>query len=116
DVLTGRDGDLELVLGREPKLVDGVHVLRVRDRNQKLVAVDRIRNRADALEDVEGDELGRLRGDAVLDDVDEREIVAEGERTGNARSHRVALLDERLRERARPRTVTQESDPGPRQD
>ena len=80
------------------------------DRDQKLVAVDRIRDRADALEDVQRDELGGLRRDAALDDVDERKVVPLGERTSDALSLREPFVDERLRERARPGAIANEGD------
>ena len=94
-----------------------VHVLRVRDRDQELVAVDRIRDRADALEDVEGDRLGGLRRDAASSTMSTTgRLWRSGERPGDALALGEPFLDERLGERARPGAVANEGDLVGRQD
>jgi hypothetical protein len=57
---------------------------------------------------VELDELRSLRRNTRLDDVDDRKVVPGGDRAGDAHSFGEPLLDEGLRERARPRPVTHE--------
>ncbi len=70
-----------------------MHILRICDRNQKLVAFDRVGNCADALEDMERDELRGIRRDTCLDDVDDRKVVPGGDRAGDAHSFGKSLLD-----------------------
>ena len=60
DVVGRCDGELELVAGREPQLVDAVDVVGVGDGDPKHAVLERERNRADTLENVQRDHLARL--------------------------------------------------------
>ena len=60
---------------REPELVDAVDVVGIGERDPERVVVERVRDRADALEHRERDQLGRLGRDAGDGEVDERQAV-----------------------------------------
>ncbi len=79
DVLARRDTDLERVAGREPKLVDRLHVRRVRDRDLEDVALEGVGQGDRPLEDV-----GRNRVERGL--VDRR--PRRGRRTAGGASRR----------------------------
>ena len=100
DVLRRRDRQLELVARRQAELVDRVHVLRVGDRDQELVAFDRVRDGLDPLEDVERDLLGGFGLNAAFDDVDDLHVVAGSQGPRDAGAFSESFLDERRRERA----------------
>ena len=65
----------------QPKLVEPAHVLRVGDRDPKRPVLEGERDRADALEYGKRDHPGRLRVDAGLGQIDERQVVLLGEPT-----------------------------------
>ena len=100
DVVATRDAELDRVAAREPELVDPVDVARVGDRDPEPVAVAGDRDRDDPLQGEQGHELACIRGDALRLEVDEREVVAPRERTGDALGLCVALVAERLGQRA----------------
>ena len=66
---------LELEPRCEPELVDRVDVRRVGERDPEYVAVERVRERHDPLQDVKRDLSIASGDDADLDDVDVAEAV-----------------------------------------
>ena len=100
DVLARGDAEVERVARREPELVDPVQVARIGDGDPQRAVVERVRDRDDALEDVQRDLLGRVLVDAREREVDERDLIADGERARDSLGRRDALVDDRLRERA----------------
>ena len=100
DVVAARDPEIDLVARREPELVDAVDVAGVGDRDAQPVVARDDRDRDDALQCPQRDELGGVGRDALFLEIDEREAVAAGERPCDAVDLRVALVPERLGERA----------------
>ena len=88
------------IAGREPELVDSVQIAGVGDGDPQGAVLERVRDRDHALEDVERDLLGRILVDAGEREVDEGDLVADGERARDPLRRRDALVDDRLRERA----------------
>ena len=86
---------------REPELVEaaGRSAGSVIATSQRL-AVERERDRADALEHGQRDHLRRLGVDARDREVDERQVVLLGEAARDAERAREALVDQRVGERA----------------
>ena len=66
--------ELGRVARREPELVEPVDVLRLGDRDPQPLAVERERDRADALEHGQRDQPRRLEVDALDGEVDERQV------------------------------------------
>ena len=64
DVLARGDAELERIAGREPELVEALDVPRLGDRDAQRAAVERERDRDDALEHGQRDQLGGLLVDA----------------------------------------------------
>ena len=91
---------------REPELVEALHVLRIGDRDLQRAVLEGERDRADALQDRQRDELARFRIDAGLREVDQRQVVLLGEPARDALGGGEPLVAERLGERApgRPRS------------
>ena len=79
-VFSRGDEELDRVPRGEAELVEAVHVLRVGDRDLEVAAVGGERDRADALEHRQRDDLRRLGVDARDREVDERQLVLLGER------------------------------------
>jgi len=77
-----------------------VHVRRVGDRDAQDVAVDLERDGADALEHVQRNFLRCVHLDAGLGEIDERQLVAGGQRARDPFLGRDPFVDERLRERS----------------
>ena len=100
DVLARGDAEVERVAGREPELVDSVQVAGVGDGDPQRAVLERVRDRGDALEHVQRDLLGRVLVDAREGEVDEGDLVADGERAGDSLRRRDALVDDRLCQRA----------------
>ena len=100
DVVARGDGEVERIPRREPKLVDALDVPRVRDRHPQRPVLDRVRDRGQPLQHMEGDLSARLVGDAREREVDEGHLVPGCKRPGEALAGRDVLLDERLGERA----------------
>ena len=100
DVLARGDAELERVARRQPQLVDSVQVARVGDGDPQRPVFERVRDRGDALEHVQRDLGGRLLVDAGERQVDERDLIADGERARDPLGRRDALVDDRLRKRA----------------
>ena len=97
-VLRG-DEELDRLPRREAQLVEPAHVLRVGDRDLEVAAVGGERDRADALEHGQGDDLRGLRIDAGDGEVDERQLVLLGQPARHAERACEPLVDQRLRER-----------------
>ena len=66
DVVARRDGELDGEPRRDAQLVDRVDVARIGDGDAQHVAVDRVRDRVDALEHVERNLLRRLGSTPVF--------------------------------------------------
>ena len=111
DVVAARNADLDRVAAGEPELVDAVDVARVGDRDPEPVALPRDGDRDDALERQQRDELGRVRRHPLLLEVDERQVVAPGERSRDALGLSVALVAQRLGERAGAGTASGRGEP-----
>ena len=70
DVLARRDPDLERETGRQPELVDRVHVRRIRDRHSQGAVPQLVRDGDDSLQHVELHRLRRLGVDTIEGEVD----------------------------------------------
>ena len=103
--------ELERMTGREPQLVEAVQILRIGDRDADLpVGAVRVRNRHDALQHVQREELGRLLVDArhllavhhadERGQVDVRHLVLQRQHPGDAVAGGDSLRDEGRAERA----------------
>ncbi len=101
DVLARRDADVELIAGREAKLVDLLDVARVGDRDLEDVSLEAVRDRSDPVEDVRLDRLDGVLLHGDLGEVDEGEVVARRERLGDPDAVAGAVVRERGRERPR---------------
>ncbi len=99
DVVSGGDAEIERMLRREAKLVDGVQVPGIGDRDLEDVALERVRHRHGALERLHRDQLRRVDGDPDGMEVDDRKVVPDGQHAGDAVGGRDALVDQRLRDR-----------------
>ncbi len=100
DVLAAGDADVEWEARREAELVDRVDVRRVGDRDAKRAVVEEVRDRDDALQNVERHLLRSLVVDRVDCEIDERQLEAGRERTRDALAGRDALIEDRLGQRA----------------
>jgi hypothetical protein len=85
---------------RQPELVEPADVAGIGDRDLDRRAVRGERNRTDALEHGQRDQLRSFGVDAGDRKVDQRQVVLLGERPRHAEGAREALVDESLRERA----------------
>ena len=88
DVLARGDAEVERVARREPELVDPVQVARIGDGDPQRAVVERVRDRDDALEDVQRDLLGRVLVDARR--ARGRRAAPDSGRRASARSPRAA--------------------------
>jgi hypothetical protein len=84
----------------ELQLVEPAHVLWVRDRDLDRLSVAGKRDRADALEDGQRDQLRRAGIDAGDRQVDQWQVVLLGQGARDAERTREAFFDERVGERA----------------
>jgi len=119
DVVARRNGELDGEPRRDAQFVDPVDVAGVCDRDAQGRRVHRERDRADALEHVQRHLLSRLRVDTGIGQVDERQLVAGGERPGDPLARCDPLVDERLCDRpvrtraaARERQLVLGDEPG----
>ena len=106
DVLARGNAEIERVAGREPELVEAVQVAWIGDGDPQRAVVERVRDRDDALEDVQRDQLGGFLRDAGQSKVDDGDLVANGERASDPLGRRDPLVDDRLRKRALARPAT----------
>ena len=100
DLVTPGDGEVEVVPRGEPELVDREDVRGVRERDEETAVAEGDGNRGNALQRPRRDLLERVTRRTLLLEVDVGKPVAPCERTSDAFRLRVALVDERLGERA----------------
>ena len=103
DVVARGDTDVERMAGREPKLVDALDVAGIGDSDSQRSVVEGVRDRDDALEDVDGDLAARVVRHTGEGEVDERHLEACRERSGQALARGHVLIDEGGGERAHAR-------------